>query len=130
MGCEKSMKLYQKRNKSMKYWWIDQIVYSHFLIKNWKEKTLGTITARIYIKKKLNERGKKRLNAKLDHHLTRPHTFPHEVSTFLYKYWFQSVLFIYLFFISFWILRVISTFIRLKPKITQVDQIHTWPKPN
>ena len=37
-------------------------------------------------KRKLNERGKKKLNAKLDHHLTRPHTFPHEISTFLYKY--------------------------------------------
>ena len=121
----------KKEKKSIKYWRISQIVYSHFFIENWKVKTLGTITARIYIiKKKLNERGKKRLNAKLDHHLTRPHTFPRDVPTVLYKYRFQSVLFIYLFLISFWILRVISTFIRLKPKITQVDQIHTWPKPN
>ena len=57
MGCEKSMKLHQKRKKSMKYWWIGQIVYSHFLIGNWKVKTLGTITALINIEK-LNERGK------------------------------------------------------------------------
>ena len=34
MGCEKSMKLHQKRKKSMKYWQIGQIVYSYFLIKN------------------------------------------------------------------------------------------------
>ena len=33
MSCEKSMKLYQKI-KSMKYWRIGQIVYSHFLIEN------------------------------------------------------------------------------------------------
>ena len=33
MDCEKSMKFHQKR-KSMKYWRIGQIVYSHFLIEN------------------------------------------------------------------------------------------------
>ena len=66
MGYEKSMKFSLKK-KSMKYCWIDQIVYSHFLIKNWKVKMLGTITAYINIEK-LNERGKKRLNAKLEHH--------------------------------------------------------------
>ena len=32
MGCEKSMKLHQKK-KSMKYGQIDKIVYSHFLQK-------------------------------------------------------------------------------------------------
>ena len=49
--------------------------------------------------------------------MTRLYTFSCEFSAFLYKYWFQSVLFIYLFFISFWILRVISTFIRLNLKL-------------
>ena len=81
MGCEKSMKLHQKKEKSMKYWWIDQIAYSHFLIENWKAKTLGTITAYINIEK-LNERGKKRLNAKLERHLARPHTLLYEVHAF------------------------------------------------
>ena len=67
----------------MKYWWIDQIVYSHFLKGKWKVKMLGTIIARNKIEK-LNERGKKRLNAKLEHHLARPHTLSHEVSAFIY----------------------------------------------
>ena len=44
---------------------------------------LGTITAHINIEK-LNERGKKRLNAKLERHLARPHTLPYEVSAFIY----------------------------------------------
>ena len=78
------MKLHQKwKKKSMKYWQIGQIVYSHFLIEKWKVKTLGTITAHTNIEK-LNERGKKRLNAKLERHLTRPHTLPHKVSAFIY----------------------------------------------
>ena len=40
MGCEKSMKLHQKKKKYiyiyiyMKYWRIGEIVYSHFLIEN------------------------------------------------------------------------------------------------
>ena len=46
---------------------------------------LGTITIHINIEK-LNERGKKRLNAKLEHHLARPHTLPYEVSAFIYIY--------------------------------------------
>ena len=46
-------------------------------------KILGTITAHINIEK-LNERGKKRLNAKLERHLARPHTLPHEISAFIY----------------------------------------------
>ena len=33
---------------------------------------------------KLNERGKKRLNAKLERHLARSHTLPYEVSAFIY----------------------------------------------
>ena len=48
----------------MKYWWIDQIVYSHILIKNWKVKMLGTITTYINIEK-LNERGKKKAKCKV-----------------------------------------------------------------
>ena len=48
-------------------------------------KILGTITAHINIEK-LNERGKKRLNAKLERHLARPHTLPHEISAFIYIY--------------------------------------------
>ena len=78
------MKLHKKK-KSMKYWWIDQIVYSHFLVENWKVKMLGTITARINIEK-LNERGKKRLNAKLEGHLARPHTLLRMRSLLLYIY--------------------------------------------
>ena len=75
---------FTKKRKSMKYWWISQIVYSHFLIENWKVKMLGTITAHIDIEK-LNERGKKKmLNAKLERHLARPHTLPYKVSTFIY----------------------------------------------
>ena len=39
MGCEKSMKLHQKKKNIyiyiyMKYWRIGEIVYSHFLIEN------------------------------------------------------------------------------------------------
>ena len=35
MGCEKSMKLHQKKIYIyMKYWRIGEIVYSHFLIEN------------------------------------------------------------------------------------------------
>ena len=34
---------------------------------------------------KLNERGKKMLNAKLERYLARPHAFPHEISS-LYLY--------------------------------------------
>ena len=45
---------------------------------------LGTITTRINIEK-VNERGKKRLNVKLECHLVRPYTLPHEVSA-LYIY--------------------------------------------
>ena len=37
-------------------------------------------------KKKLNERGKKMLNAKLESYLARPHTLPYEVSAFIYIY--------------------------------------------
>ena len=44
---------------------------------------LRIITARINIEK-LNERGKKRLNAKLEYHLAKPRTLSHEVSTFIY----------------------------------------------
>ena len=36
--------------------------------------------------KKLNERGKKMLNVKLERHLTRHHTFLHEFSAFIYIY--------------------------------------------
>ena len=46
-------------------------------------KTLGTITTHINIEK-LNERGKKKLNAKLKCHLAKFHTLPYEVSTFIY----------------------------------------------
>ena len=46
-------------------------------------KILGTITARTNIEK-LNERGKKRLNAKLERHLARPHTLAYVVSAFIY----------------------------------------------
>ena len=46
-------------------------------------KILGTITTHIDIEK-LNERGKKRLNAKLKRHLARPHTLPYEVSAYIY----------------------------------------------
>ena len=46
-------------------------------------KPLGTITAHINIEK-LNERGKKMLNAKLEHHLPRPHTLLYEVSAYIY----------------------------------------------
>ena len=35
----------------MEYWRIGQMVYSHFLIENWKVKMLGTITAHINIDK-------------------------------------------------------------------------------
>ena len=79
------MTLHQKRKKNMKYWQIGQIVYSHFLIENWKVKMLGTIIAHVNIEK-LNERGKKRLNAKLERHLARPHTLPYEVSVYIYIY--------------------------------------------
>ena len=44
---------------------------------------LGTITAHINIEK-INEKSKKRLNAKLERHLARPHTLPYEVSAFIY----------------------------------------------
>ena len=48
---------------------------------------LETITAHIDIVKFI-ERGKKMLNAKLERHLTRPHTLPYEVmrSLLLYIY--------------------------------------------
>ena len=46
---------------------------------------LGTITTHIDIEK-LNERGKKRLNAKLEHHLARSHTLSYEVFAFIYIY--------------------------------------------
>ena len=35
-------------------------------------------------KKKLNERGKKMLNVKLECHIARPYTLLHEVSAFIY----------------------------------------------
>ena len=35
---------------------------------------------------KLNERGKKRLNTKLERHLTRSHVLLHNISTFIYIY--------------------------------------------
>ena len=53
-----------RKKKSMKYWQIGQIVYSHFLIENWKVKMLGTITAHVNIEK-LNERGKKKTKCKV-----------------------------------------------------------------
>ena len=34
----------------------------------------------------MKEVKKKKLNAKLEHHMTRPHTFSHEVSAFIYIY--------------------------------------------
>ena len=75
----------KREKKYMKYWQIGQIVYSHFLIENWKVKTFGTITAHINIEK-LNERGKKRLNAKLERHLTRSHILLCEVFAYIYIY--------------------------------------------
>ena len=75
----------KREKKYMKYWQIGQIVYSHFLIENWKVKTFGTITAYINIEK-LNERGKKRLNAKLERHLTRSHILLCEVFAYIYIY--------------------------------------------
>ena len=87
MGCEKSMKLHQK---SMKYWWIDQIVYSHFLIKKWKVKMFGTITARINIEK-LNERGKKKAKCKVRVPLDKTsYTLAWGFCFYIYKYWFKS----------------------------------------
>ena len=86
MSCEKSMKFHQKRKKkSMKYWRIGQIVYFHFLIEKWKVKMLGIIMAHFDIEK-LNERGKKRLNAKLECYLARSHTLLYEVSAYIYWY--------------------------------------------
>ena len=46
---------------------------------------LGTIISHIDIEK-LNERGKKVLNAKLERHLARPHTLSYEVSAYIYIY--------------------------------------------
>ena len=63
---------------------------------------LGTITARINIEK-LNERGKKRLNAKLECHLARPHTLPHEVFAFIYIYIYIYILIDLLISICFYI---------------------------
>ena len=37
----------------------------------------------VTVKKELNERGKKMLNAKLECHLTRPHALSHEVFTYI-----------------------------------------------
>ena len=54
----------KKKKKSMKYWKIGQIVYSHILLENWKVKMLETITAHINIEK-LNERGKKKAKCKV-----------------------------------------------------------------
>ena len=79
MGCEKSMKLYKKKKKSMKYWRIGQIQ------KTEKVKMLETITTHIDIVKFI-ERGKKMLNAKLERHLTRPHTLPYDVFAYIYIY--------------------------------------------
>ena len=92
MGYEKSMELHQKRKKKKWNRQIGQIMYSHFLIENWKVKMLGIITAHIDIEK-FNERGKKMLNARLMCHLTRPHTLPYEISAFIYIYiyWLYTV---------------------------------------
>ena len=83
----------------MKYWWIDQIVYSHFLIENWKVKMLETITTHINIEK-LNERGKKKkkLNAKLERHLARP---PYTTLWGLYFYTYIDEQKLFLIFDSF-----------------------------
>ena len=43
-------------------------------------------------KKTPNERGKKRLNAKLKRHLAGPHALSHEVSTFIYIYIYIYIL--------------------------------------
>ena len=53
---------------------------------------LGIIMAHFDIEK-LNERGKKRLNAKLERHLARPHTLSYEVSTFIYIYIYIDIFF-------------------------------------
>ena len=37
-------------------------------------------------KQKLNERGKKILNAKLERHLARHHALPREISAYIYIY--------------------------------------------
>ena len=60
---------------------------------------LETITTHIDIVKFI-ERGKKMLNAKLERHLTRPHTLPYEVmrSLLLYIYiliWFSIINILY-----------------------------------
>ena len=52
---------------------------------------LGTIIAHIDIEK-LNERGKKVLNAKLERHLARPHTLSYEVSAYIYIYIYILIL--------------------------------------
>ena len=77
----------------MKYWRIGQIQ------KTEKVKMLETITTHIDIVKFI-ERGKKMLNAKLERHLTRPHTLPYEVmrSLLLYIYiliWFSIINILY-----------------------------------
>ena len=53
-------------------------------------KTLGTITAHINIEK-LNEKGKKRLNAKLKRHLIRPHILMYEISDYIYIYIYMYI---------------------------------------
>ena len=83
---------------------------------------LGTITTHIDIEK-LNERGKKMLNAKLERHLARPHTLPYEVSAYIYIYilidwttleiypqFFINILFF--FFLSFFLSFFISSYFK------------------
>jgi len=40
----------------------------------------------VTVKKKVSEKRLKRLDVKLEHHMTRPYTLHHDVSAFIYKY--------------------------------------------
>ena len=46
---------------------------------------------KIFFKKKLNEKGKKMLNAKLEHHLGKSYALLHKISTFIYIYIYMYI---------------------------------------
>ena len=84
MGCEKSMKLHQKRKKVRN---IGESVKLCFLTFNRKLKSENAWDHHsILIWKNLMKDIKKRLNAKLERHLARPYSLLYEIFAYIYIY--------------------------------------------
>ena len=91
MGCEKSMKLHQKRKKYEILVNRSNCVFSLFNRKL-KSENVWDHHSSYWYKKNLMKEVKKRLNTKSERYLARSHALPHKVSTYIYIYIYIYIL--------------------------------------